>query len=47
MKTQLFAVYIEQDENNVFISLIPAITSCKAKTLQAGFSRTFEQVKHL
>ncbi|MBU4536531.1 type II toxin-antitoxin system HicB family antitoxin [Patescibacteria group bacterium] len=31
MKNQLFTVYIEQDEDGVFIGSIPAVSSCYAE----------------
>ena len=31
MKNQFFTVYIEQDENDIFIGSIPAVSSCYAE----------------
>ncbi|MFA4815142.1 MAG: type II toxin-antitoxin system HicB family antitoxin [Candidatus Gracilibacteria bacterium] len=47
MKTAQFTVYIEQDEDGIFIGSIPAVPSCYAegKTQEEMFSNLSEVLK--
>lgn len=48
MKTAQFTVYIEQDEDGMFVGSIPAVPSCYAEgKTQAGMLRNLSEVLRL
>jgi len=48
MKTIQFTVYIEQDEDGMFVGSIPAVPSCHAEgKTQAGMMKNLEEVLEL